>query len=40
MEQFKIECESGNNRHIVEQIKEYSKLEKIKNIPYLKMLKV
>lgn len=33
---FKIECESGNNQHIVEQIKIYSKLEKIKNIPYLK----
>jgi hypothetical protein len=33
---FKIECESGDNQHIVEQIKEYSKLEKIKNMPYLK----
>ena len=33
---FKIECESGDNQHIVEIIKEYSKLEKIKNMPYLK----
>lgn len=33
---FKKECESGDNQHIVEQIKEYSKLEKIKNMPYLK----
>ena len=33
---FKIECESGNNQHIVGQIKKYSKLEKIKNMPYLK----
>ena len=33
---FKIECESGDNQHIVEKIKEYSKLEKIKNMPYLK----
>lgn len=33
---FKIECESGDNQHIVKQIKEYSKLEKIKNMPYLK----
>ena len=33
---FKIKCESGDNQHIVEQIKEYSKLEKIKNMPYLK----
>lgn len=34
--EFKIECESGDNQHIVEQIKEYSNLEKIKNMPYLK----
>ena len=34
---IKTECESGDNQHIVEQIKEYSKLEKIKNMPYLKM---
>ena len=34
--EFKIKCESGNNQHIVEQIKEYSKLEIIKNMPYLK----
>ena len=34
--EFKIKCESGDNQHIVEQIKEYSKLEKIKNMPYLK----
>jgi len=33
--EFKIKCESGNNKHIVEQIKEYSKLEINKNIPYL-----
>ncbi len=33
---LKIECESGDNQHIVEQIKEYSKLEKIKNMSYLK----
>ena len=35
---FKIECESGNNRHIVEQIKEYSKLETNKNMPYLQRI--
>jgi len=33
---FKIKCESGDNQHIVKQIKVYSKLEKIKNMPYLK----
>jgi len=33
---FKIECESGDNQHIVEKIKEYIKLEQIKNMPYLK----
>ena len=32
---LKIECESGNNQHFVEQIKAYCKLEKIKNMPYL-----
>jgi hypothetical protein len=36
--EFKIKCESGDNQHIVEQIKEYSKLEQIKNMPYLKRL--
>ena len=33
--EFKIECESGDNKHIVDQIKEYSKLEQNKNMPYL-----
>ena len=33
--EFKEKCESGDNKHIVEQIKEYSKLEINKNIPYL-----
>ena len=33
---FKIECESGDNQHIVNQIKEYSNLKNIKNMPYLK----
>lgn len=33
---FKIDCESGDNQHIIEQIKTYSKLEKIKNMPYLR----
>ena len=32
---FKIECESGNNKHIVEKMKENSKLEINKNIDYL-----
>ena len=32
--EFKIKCESGDNQHIVEQIKKYSKLETIKNINY------
>lgn len=32
---FKIKCESGDNKHIVEKIKEYSKLENNKNITYL-----
>ena len=32
---FKSDCESGNNRHIVEQIKNNCKLHKNKNLPYL-----
>ena len=31
----KSDCESGNNRHIVEQIKNNCKLHKNKNLPYL-----
>jgi len=34
--EFKIKCESGDNKHIIERLKEYSKLEIIKNMPYLK----
>jgi len=33
--EFKLKCESGNNKHIVEQIKEYCKLETNKAISYL-----
>lgn len=33
---FKLKCENGENEHIVEQIKEYCKLEKNKSLPYLK----
>ena len=33
--EFKSKCESGNNRHIVEQIKNYCKLQQNKNLPYL-----
>ena len=33
--EFKLKCESGNNKHIVEQIKEYCKLETNKAMPYL-----
>ena len=32
---FKSDCESGNNRHIVEQIKNNCKLQQNKNLPYL-----
>lgn len=33
--EFKLKCEGGDNKHIIEQIKEYSKLESNKNLPYL-----
>jgi hypothetical protein len=33
--EFKLKCESGKNKHIVEQIKEYCKLETNKAMPYL-----
>tara|TARA_B110001450_G_scaffold234564_1_gene238625 strand:+ start:352 stop:846 length:495 start_codon:yes stop_codon:yes gene_type:complete len=33
--EFKLECESGDNKHIVEKIKEYSKLEINQNLHYL-----
>jgi hypothetical protein len=33
--EFKSKCESGKNKHIVEQIKEYCKLETNKIMPYL-----
>ena len=33
--EFKLKCESGKNKHIVEQIKEYCKLETNKALPYL-----
>lgn len=33
---FKLKCESGENEYIVEQIKEYCKLEQNKSLPYLK----
>ncbi len=33
--EFKIKCESGDNKHIVEQIKRYSKLKINKNMSYL-----
>ena len=33
--EFKLKCESGTNKHIVEQIKEYCKLETNKAMPYL-----
>lgn len=32
---FKYNCENGNNKHIVEQIKEKCKLEQNKNLHYL-----
>ncbi len=32
---FKTKCETGNNKQIVEQIKDYCKLEQNKNLPYL-----
>lgn len=32
---FKLECESGNNKHIVEQIKKHCKLEINQNLHYL-----
>ena len=35
---FKIKCESGNNKDIIEQMKEYSKLEINKNMPYLERM--
>jgi len=33
--EFKLKCESGNNKYIIEQIKDYCKLEKNKTMPYL-----
>ena len=33
--EFKLKCEQGNNKQIVEQIKSYCKLPQNKNIPYL-----
>ena len=33
---FKLKCESGKNKIIVKQIKNYCKLKKNKLIPYLK----
>ena len=37
--EFKIQCEeNGNNKHIVDKIKEFSDLKQIKNMPYLKRL--
>lgn len=33
--EFKLKCESGKNKHIVEQIKEYCKLETNKALSYL-----
>jgi len=33
--EFKLKCESGNNKHIVEQIKDECKLEINKNLPCL-----
>ena len=33
--EFKKKCESGKNKHIVDQIKSYCKLENNKNLPYL-----
>ena len=34
--EFKKKCENGENKHIVEQLKSYCKLENNKNLPYLK----
>ena len=34
-QEFKLKCEGGENKHIVEQIKDYCKLEKNKKLPYL-----
>jgi len=34
-EEFKLKCESGDNEHIVVQMKNYCKLEKNKTMPYL-----
>ena len=36
--EFKLKCENGNNKHIVEQIKDKCKLEINKNLPYLDRL--
>jgi len=33
--EFKLKCENGDNKHVVEQIKSYCKLEKNKTMPYL-----
>tara|TARA_Y100001958_G_C21158743_1_gene493154 strand:- start:685 stop:1122 length:438 start_codon:yes stop_codon:yes gene_type:complete len=33
---FKLKCETGDNEHIVRQIKENCQLEQNKNLPYLK----
>ena len=33
--ELKQKCESGENKHIVEQIKSFCKLESNKNLPYL-----
>ena len=34
-DEFKLKCEYGDNKQIVEQIKSYCKLPQNKNIPYL-----